>query len=105
MSFSFSAAGTKIQTLDALAQVTRDHDAAAQPVADLLIEMVGAGPEESIGHDGQVYDVIYTISAYGHTSDGSGTPSLGVTLCCTTRPKAVDERGGIEVDPDPADVR
>ena len=83
MSFSFSAGGTKAQTLDSLAKAPTSHDQAAATIADLLTQMVGAGPDES--SDGK--PIIYSASAYGHTAKGASKddwPSLGVTLSVTT---------------------
>ena len=83
MSFSFSASGTKKQTLDELAKAQVSHDQAAVTVADLLAAMVAAGPDES--SDGK--PILYEATAYGHTAKGASRddwPSLGVTLSCTT---------------------
>lgn len=82
MSFSLSAGGTKAQTLDELAKAPASHDQAAATIADLLAQMVGAGPEK----DGDRKPVIYQATAHGHTSRGSADdwPSINVTLSCTT---------------------
>jgi hypothetical protein len=95
MSFSFSAGGTRTQTLDSLAKVTHRASEADKVLADLLIDMVGSGPEEVVGQD-----VIYAASAYGHSHAGS-MPTLSVSLGCSLRPKP-EERGGIESDLDPS---
>jgi hypothetical protein len=47
MSFSFTAAGTKAETLAGLAQARLTHDPAAISIIDLLTAMVGAGPAAS----------------------------------------------------------
>lgn len=89
MLFSFSAGGTKAQALDSLAKAPTSHDQAAATIADLLTQMVGAGPDES--SDGK--PVIYTVSAYGHTARGLSRddwPSIGVTLSCTLGAKPYD---------------
>ena len=105
MSFSFSAGGTKTQTLESLAKVTH-HQNTPQALVDLLIDMVGSGPGEHRVHDGTVLDVVYSLSAHGHSSAGAGhdTPTLRVTLDCSYRPKP-EHRGGIESESAPADVR
>jgi len=41
MSFSFSAGGTKAQTLDSLAKAPTSHDQAAATIADLLSQITG----------------------------------------------------------------
>jgi hypothetical protein len=83
MSFSFSAGGTKKQTLGVLAKAPVSHDLAAATIVDLLAQMVAGGPEES--SDGK--PILYEATAYGHTAKGASRddwPSLGVTLSCTT---------------------
>ena len=78
MSFSFSAGGTKAQTLDSLAKAPTSHDQAAATIADLLSQMVGAGPDET--SDGK--PVIYQATADGHSSKQGADdwPSIDVTL-------------------------
>jgi hypothetical protein len=101
MSFSFSAGGTKTQTLDSLAKITREQSRhTPQALVDLLIDMVGSGPEVGAA-DGR--EIVYSVSAYGHQAAGS-LPTLSVSLGCSYRPRPED-RGGIESAPDPADVR
>jgi hypothetical protein len=69
--------------------------------------MVGGGPEENTAHDGRVHEVVYQVSVYGHSSSGSGgdLPSFNASLSASYRPKVAEGRGGIEVDPNPADTR
>lgn len=93
MSFSFSAAGTKEETLSSLRKVIdRDnqHDSAEKTTAELLYGMVDAGPAERTS-GGQVYDTIYAVSAYGHASNGApgNTPSLGISLSASDRVREV----------------
>jgi hypothetical protein len=85
MSFSFSAGGTKEQTLHSLGELHHDHDSHSKTTADLVTSMVTAGPSESDGADGQVYDAIYQVSAYGHSSAGHDTPSLSVSVSSSLR--------------------
>jgi hypothetical protein len=106
MSFSFTAQGTKTQTLSSLGSLVHQHDSHSKQTADLVTAMVEAGPSE-METAGVVYDAWYSISAYGHSSAGHDSPTLSVSLSCTyqLRPEPEPEqRGGIEVDPDPADV-
>lgn len=83
MSFSYSAGGTKAETLDSLSKLTH-HDDAGKSTADLITSMIEAGPAESQLANG-VNDVIYSVSAYGHSSNGVGTPNLGITLSASYR--------------------
>jgi hypothetical protein len=86
MTFSYSAGGTKTQTLESLgAQSEHAHDSHARQVFDLLHSMIEAGPSEHTAHDDQVYDVVYSVSASGHSSAGHDTPSLYVTLACSLK--------------------
>ena len=64
MSFSFTASGTKAQTLVTLGTVAAGHDPAAATIADLLALMVTAGPDES--SDGK--PVPYEATAFGHSA-------------------------------------
>ena len=80
MSFSFSAGGTKTQTLHSLGELVHQHDSHSAQTADLVTSVVEAGPSEMTGVDGTVYDAIYSVSAYGHSSAGHDLPSLGISF-------------------------
>jgi hypothetical protein len=84
MSFSFSAGGTRSETLASLAKATHPASHAPQQLVDLLIDMVGSGPEVG-AVDGR--EVVYSVSAYGHKQAGS-LPTLSVSLGCSYRDKA-----------------
>ncbi len=86
MSFSFSAGGTKAQTLDSLGKLVHQHDSHSKQTADLVTAMVEAGPSE-MEAAGVVYDAWYSISAYGHSSAGHDLPSLGVSFSTSFRPR------------------
>lgn len=89
MSFSFTASGTKAQTLVTLGTVAAGHDPAAATIADLLALMVTAGPDES--SDGK--PVPYEATAFGHSARSlsrDNWPSLNVSLSCTTGAKPAD---------------
>jgi hypothetical protein len=100
MTFSITAGGTQQEALKSLAAVTQ-HDELGKAAADLLIQAIGSGPAEVL--DGKYPH--YSASAYGHhPQPGGGLPALSISLGVTYVPAPV-ERGGIESEPDPADVR
>lgn len=90
MSFSFSASGTKAQTLATLGELVHQHDSHSKQTADLVTSMVDAGPAETT-IDGQVHEAVFSISAYGHSSAGHDLPSLGVSFSCSWRVREVGE--------------
>lgn len=86
MSFSFSAQGTKAQTLDSLSKLVHQYDSHSKQTADLVTAMVEAGPAETT-ISGIEYDAIYSVSAYGHSSAGHDLPSLGISFSSSFKPR------------------
>jgi hypothetical protein len=76
MSFSFTAAGTRDQTLATLDAVAALPDEGKQ-VRAMLREFVASGPDDA--KDGK--QLRYDLHAWGHQGDGS-LPSLNVSLTC-----------------------
>lgn len=100
MTFSITADGDRDETLRSLAKVTH-ADELGQWAADLLIKAIGSGPDELL--DGRRPH--YSASAFGHYAvPGGALPSLSISLGVTYVP-IPGQRGGIEVDPDPTDIR
>lgn len=90
MSFSFSAAGTKAETLSSLStpQASPDGEAVRQLVISFLENAAEAGATDNV-------PIRYEVSAYGHHSaDGGSLPSLSVTLSGTYVPATPAESPG-----------